>query len=112
MLNTRSHEKAERLLNRVSEALGVAIEAPETEPYWKEAETTEARFRTALNADSPADAVFGLLLQAARMSAGWQTSGPQEYAGGLWEFEALSGSGFRVAGVTWMLCRTANFEDA
>lgn len=111
MLNTRQQEKAERLVGRVSDALGVAIEALEMEPYWKDRDTTEARFRTGLNVDSPADAVFALLLQASRVSSGWQTSGPQSYEGDLWEFEALSASGSLVTGVTWMLCRTANFEN-
>lgn len=111
MLDTRSPEKAERLLNRVAEALGVPAEQSSMEPYWKEPTTTEARFRTALGAESPAEAVFGLLLQAGRLSSGWQTSGPQEYEGDRWEFEALSASGFRISGVNWVLCRTTNFES-
>jgi hypothetical protein len=112
MLYTHSPDKAARLLARLSEALGLAVEASETEPYWKDPAVTQARFRTALNASSPAEAVFGVLLQGSRVSSGWQTSGPQEYEGNRWEFEALSASGSRISGVDWMVCRTANFEDA
>jgi hypothetical protein len=104
-------EKVRRVGDRVAEALAVPVEQVSPDRYWKDPQSTELQLRTVVPDDAP-NGVYAALEQAQRIAHGWQTSGPQVYDGGRWEFQLLASGGFVVPGVHWVFVVAANFDSA
>jgi len=110
IIKSRHPEKVDGVLNAVGNALGQPLRVLEAKKYWKDSVHSEAFAESRLDADTPADAVFGLMLQARRLALHWMTFGPSSYDGDRWEFELLCTDGFVVPRLTWANAIACNFN--
>lgn len=103
-LRVKNAEKAQRVIARVEEALGLKIEPTMLERYWNDAEFFDLRFRQSLKAKSAAEIVFEALTMAGLLAGPYRVAGPVALANGRVELngEADDRWGtFHVPGVAW-----------
>lgn len=107
-LRTRDQRKLDRATAGIADALGHPLANPTLARCYKDHSATELTFRTPLPATTPAEAVFGVLVQARGLAHHWTTFGPLAYEEDVWEFELMCTERFTVPRVTWANCSTSN----
>jgi hypothetical protein len=84
-LDVRSPRKAEKLLERLGQALSRSLTLQMCTPYWKDARLFEALFTSPLNAPDIVQATFTTLHMCQQIAGTWQITGPQEFSNDIWE---------------------------
>jgi hypothetical protein len=106
LIVTAKDERAgQRVLHRVCATVGDTVGDRVIERYRKVPGQFSIVFTTALEATTPAGAVFQALTDAQRLGSGWMVAGPNDHGEGRWSFEmicAVNANGrFLVPGITW-----------
>lgn len=114
----RVHVRAEkgtgrqRVLEKVTRALGDGTSVAACEPYWKDDRDHVATLTTALGGLGLAEAVLETLVRARGLRGGWHVTGPHVDPDGTWWFDLDAtadekGGGFAVPGVVFVTASTS-----
>lgn len=107
-INTKTKEKAQRVITKLSEEIG-EIEILSLEPYWKDKTQYELVCKTKLQIEEPENAVFYVLQLANQLGNEISVFGPFIYEGKHIEFDGLCSSP-KIVGVSWFHFNIDNFR--
>jgi len=100
-LHVATAEKCQRVVEKISVALGLPLDIRKADPYWKDASLFKVDAKSCIDAPNNQDAFYRILKAANGVSLRWTVTGP--YEGQAWEFAGTADEqSIRIQGVKSM----------